>query len=273
MRQLDRFGAGAALALLFGEHADRIIINDADKGIYAMWWSILNKTDDFLKLLKDKRISMRQRDLQIAVYKNPRGHSKTELGFATFYLNRTNRSGIIVNGGPIGGRKQLGEWGIDARFNKEDLALKIERIASYKSRISVFNMDAVELLREVVAPHAAKQKTFVYLDPPYYNYGARLYLSYTQHDDHEELRDYLKEAPFPWVLTYDSAPEIRELYGKFRQVPFALSYKAAERRAGKELMIVKKGIALPKAWKEKLPARYITTQERPLAMPYELMRA
>jgi len=266
-------GAGAALALLFGEHADRIIINDADKGIYAMWWAILNRTDDFLRLLRDKRISMRQRDIQHEIYRNPKPHSRTELGFATFYLNRTNRSGIIVNGGPIGGLKQTGEWGIDARFNKTDLARKIERIALYRSRIGVFNLDAIDLLRDVVAPEAAKHRIFVYLDPPYYVHGARLYLSYENHDDHEELRDYLKSAPFPWILTYDNAPEIKELYGRFRQVSFALAYRAAERRAGKELMIIKRGLALPKEWAATVPAKYITTRERPFAMPAELTTA
>jgi hypothetical protein len=34
-------------------------------------------------------------------------HDDLEVGFATFFLNRTNRSGIL-NGGIIGGRDQVG---------------------------------------------------------------------------------------------------------------------------------------------------------------------
>ena len=47
-----------------------------------------------------------------------------ELGFAAFYLNRTNRSGIL-NAGVIGGKKQDGKWEMDARFNRDNLASRI----------------------------------------------------------------------------------------------------------------------------------------------------
>ena len=49
-----------------------------------------------------------------------------ELGFATLFLNRTNRSGII-GGGVIGGKQQHGAWGLDARFTKSDLVQRIKK--------------------------------------------------------------------------------------------------------------------------------------------------
>ena len=41
------------------------------------------------------------------------------LGFSTFFLNRTNHSGIL-NGGMIGGKAQTGDWKLDARFNRSE---------------------------------------------------------------------------------------------------------------------------------------------------------
>lgn len=49
---------------------------------------------------------------------NSEKHSMLEIGFATFFLNRTNRSGIL-KAGVIGGKAQLGKWKIDVRFNKK----------------------------------------------------------------------------------------------------------------------------------------------------------
>jgi DNA adenine methylase len=266
-------GAGAGLSLLFGEHVHKIVINDADRRIFSMWWAVLNRTDEFLQLLRDTRISMRQWEIQKEIYRTPGRRSRLELGFATFFLNRSNRSGILVNGGPIGGKKQTGGWGIDARFNKKDLAKKIERIALYSDRIQVHNLDGIQLLKNVIVPSTKTESVFVYLDPPYYVHGNRLYMSLDGHRDHEALRDYLKKAPFLWVLTYDNVPQIRRLYRDFRQVGFNIDYCAAERREGKEVMIIREGLVIPYSWARTIPEEYITTRERPMAMPLRLMSA
>ena len=68
-------------------------------------------------------------------------------GFASFYLNRTNRSGII-EGGPIGGKYQAGKWKIDARFNRINLTERIKKISYYRNRIRVVNYDGLELLKK-----------------------------------------------------------------------------------------------------------------------------
>ncbi len=62
-----------------------------------------------------------------------------------FFLNRTNISGVI-KGGIIGGYKQLGKYKIDARFNKSDLIDRIHKIASFKHRIVVSNLDGLAFI-------------------------------------------------------------------------------------------------------------------------------
>jgi DNA adenine methylase len=234
-------GAGAALALLYGEHVDRLKLNDADLAICSFWKSVFFETDSFLKLVRDTPLTVDEWKSQRKIYGARQGASPLELGFATFYLNRCNRSGIIANAGVIGGLDQTGDWKIDARFNRQDLEHRICRAALYRDRVEIYNLDAIQFLEREVNLPETKTPNFVYLDPPYYVKGSQLYLSYYSADDHAALAKYLqRKAKFPWVLTYDDANEIRTLYSKLRVVPFNLRYSASTSRTGSEVLISRK---------------------------------
>src|ERR1700733_2783906 len=255
-------GSGAAFALLFGEHVTSILLNDADKSIYAFWTAVLHKTEALLKLLADTPLSVEEWDRQRSVYLHPERHSPLRLGFATLYLNRCNRSGIIANGGVIGGRDQTGKWKIDARFNRKELAQRIQRVALYRDRIKLFNLDAIDFLRTHISVRKIAKRTLVYLDPPYFTKGSQLYLNYYKPDDHRALSNYLdREATFLWVMTYDNVPAIRKLYSKFRQVAMGLHYSASDRRIGDEVIILHKKLIFPNRWKSRIPANYLTTAD------------
>lgn len=158
-------GAGIALELLFQEYATKIHINDYSEPVYAFWKAVLNDTEEFCRLVKNTRLSVPSWDRQKRIFANPKDHGYVELGFATFFLNRTNRSGIL-NGGVIGGRDQTGPWKIDARYNAKELIFRIESIAKMKRRIKLTRKDSLALLRFGL-PKWPK-KTLIYLDPPYY---------------------------------------------------------------------------------------------------------
>lgn len=234
-------GAGASLQLLFVEEARAIMINDADPAIHAFWWAATERTDEFVAMLKRKRVSMSEWRRQRSVYKSARP-PRLDLGFAAFYLNRTNRSGIIATGGPIGGLKQTGDWKLGARFNKQELVHRIERVGEYKSRIHVSSLDGLDLIRAAAAKNA-----MLFIDPPYYVKGSSLYLNGLTHDYHARLAHELSAlADRPWLLTYDDCPEIRALYEGWAQVrPFRLRYAANRRRRGHELLIAPKHLRLP----------------------------
>jgi DNA adenine methylase len=258
-------GAGAALSLLFAEHVSRIVINDKDPAIFAFWNGVLHRTERFVKLLRETPTTVDEWQAQREVYLKPRGHSALRLGFATFFLNRCNRSGVIANGGIIGGKQQTGKWKIDARFNREELEARIRRISLYRERIDLHSMDAIDFLRDVIEPMPTREKPFVYLDPPYYAKGSGLYLNHYQPDDHGAVATYLRGAPFRWVLTYDNVAQIRALYADFRQVPFSLNYSAREASVGSEVMVVKDGLTLPATWKKRIPHEMISAAYRAVA--------
>jgi len=253
-------GAGAALNLLVGEFVERLILNDADPSIYAFWWAALRKTDAFLKLLRDTPINVEEWQRQREIYLRPARHSQIKLGFATFYLNRCNRSGIIGNAGCIGGREQSGKWKLDARFNRRELTRRIERLALYADRIELHNLDAVQFLDDHINKPNIAEREFVYLDPPYFVKGSQLYLNYYKPDDHQSLSKYLERSSrFLWVMSYDDVPEIRKLYRAYRRVAFNLGYSARERRDGQELLILRDGLVFPKKWASRIPDRYISS--------------
>jgi DNA adenine methylase len=257
-------GAGAALALLFCGHVDELMLNDADARIYAFWKSILNETDRFLRLLRNTPLTVEEWQRQKRIYRQSSQNSNLKVGFATFYLNRCNRSGIIANAGLIGGLKQTGKWKIDARFNRAELAARIERIARSKGRIRVSRFDAITFLKRLAGKPTMAERGFVYLDPPYFDKGSQLYLNHYDPTDHDELASYLASGvPFKWVMSYDNVPAIRKLYNqRFSRVMFNLGYSAKSFRIGSELLIHDATLRFPKAWRKSIPDAYISAASR-----------
>jgi DNA adenine methylase len=228
-------GASVALSLLFNEYASKIIINDIDRSIFAFWYSVLNMPDALCKLINDTPINIDTWHHQKLIQKQKKDFELLKVGFSTFYLNRTNRSGIL-NAGVIGGKEQLGYWKIDARFNKKDLINRIKKIASYNDKIELHNLDAVELVKSL--KDILPKKTLFYFDPPYYIKGKHLYLNYYQDRDHQEIANEIGGLTNQkWIITYDSEPLIMNLYSDFRQVKYTLNYSASQPNKGKETMI------------------------------------
>lgn len=235
-------GAGVALELLFHEYASQIHINDLDPAIYAFWVSAVNDTDSLCKLIHDTPVNMEQWHRQKHVISNCSEHSELEIALATFFLNRTNRSGIL-NAGVIGGKAQAGKWKLDVRYNKQDLISRIELIGRYRNRIKVYNLDAIELLNNVLP--TIPKKSLTYLDPPYYVKGAGLYRNFYDHKDHVEIEKTLSSIDHPWIVSYDNVEQIKEIYAQYRQDDYFLSYTAQEKKKGSEVMIYGPSITPP----------------------------
>ena len=236
-------GAGAAIDLLRKEYVRTVWLNDVDPAIHALWHSVLNSTEALCDLIRDTPISVEEWLRQRAVLENSDA-SFLERGFATLYLNRTNRSGII-RGGLIGGIRQDGKWRLDARFNREGLIVKIARIASYRDRLTIQRDDALVFLQLTVLP--SRKRMFVYLDPPYYGKGQDLYHNHYTHDDHIALAAFVQThmSHVPWVVSYDDHPKIRNAYGDCRQLEYGINYSAADRYRGGEVLFFSPAISHP----------------------------
>ena len=237
-------GAAIALELLFQEYVATVQINDLSQPVYSFWKAVLNNPDELCRLVKDTKLSVPSWDRQKRIFANPNDHTYVELGFATFFLNRTNRSGIL-NAGIIGGRDQSGPWKIDARYNADELIFRIESIAKMRNRIKLTRSDALALLRHGLTRWTSK--TLVYLDPPYYEQGRELYYDYYQPDDHAALASFIEAnmSDQPWIVSYDNVAPIKRLYSQFRSIVYNVGYSARENRIGKEVMFFSPTLAIP----------------------------
>lgn len=233
-------GSSLALSLLLGGYVSEIHLNDLDPAIHAFWSAVLNKNKDLCDLVKSTPVTTDEWHHQKEIFRRGRSAGTLALGFATFFLNRTNHSGIL-NAGIIGGRKQIGQWKIDARYNKQSLLRRIRTVGSRKSHIHLSCLDAVEFLTSV-KPHA---KSIFYLDPPYYRSGARLYLNAYRPHDHVDVRKALKHLKAPWVVSYDDVPETRDLYRSVRSRRLQLLHTARSLRVGKEVLFFSSELRIP----------------------------
>lgn len=235
-------GAGIALELLEKEIVKDIVINDLDKGIYSFWRAILSETDRFVNDIRTVELTISEWNRQRAIHINNNKYSY-ELGFATFYLNRTNISGII-KGGVIGGIKQSGKWGMDARFNREDMIKRILKIAKRKKNIHLYNKDIESFVQNYLPKF--QQNAFIYFDPPYFVKGKELYLNFFDYKDHVRIEKIIKElVNCDWIITYDDVQEIADIYTNHELRRFDLKYSVAKKRTASEIIIFKNENMIP----------------------------
>ena len=236
-------GAGIAWELLITGVVRRVLINDISPSLFAFWTSVLRHTDDLCRRIRDVPLSVEEWDRQKEIFRNPQDVSTIDLGLSFFYLNRTNRSGIL-NGGVIGGRKQEGKWRMDARFNRENLIHRITKIAECAGRIEVTCADAVEFFRD--RSGSLGEKDLIYLDPPYFAKGRMLYHDAYKPDDHAALAELLADLEGArWLISYDDVDTIRSLYSFARRLEYTIRYSARNRTRGREVMFFSEGMKVP----------------------------
>lgn len=235
-------GAAVALALAIDGYMERVVINDYDRSIYAFWYSVLNFTDAFVEKILQTDLSVEEWKRQKEIQLNKNNAPIFELGFSTFFLNRTNRSGVL-KAGVIGGLDQTGAYKIDARYNKEQLIERIILIAQHKDHIILHNENAVDLLCKYrnISP-----RNLIYLDPPYFVKGRELYVNFFKKENHIELSEVIQRRNnMNWIITYDNHDFICDLYSKAQILKYALPYSAGKTRHGVEVMFYKPNITIP----------------------------
>ena len=241
-------GASMALDLLFNEYASAIHINDLSRPVFAFWKTLLEENERLCCRIDATPVTVKEWHRQHEVYRQQEHSDLFDLGFAAFFLNRTNRSGII-SGRMIGGMGQTGRWKLDARFNKVDLMRRIKKIGRYRTRISVSQEDAAAFIDETSA--RLGQNALFLIDPPYIDRGKDLYLNNYGLDDHKMLEQQISALDRYWIVTYDYDAAIRHQLHQGRTcLSFSLSYSAQQRRRGREAMFLSDSIEIPSTWRD-----------------------
>jgi len=241
-------GAGAALSLLKAGTVRDLHLNDADRRIFAFWKSVLDEGDRFIEKIYSVPVTIEEWHRQHAICAKPRGRNRFDIGFAAFFMNRCNRSGVLSGAGPIGGYRQTGKYRLDVRFNRSSLAQRVFELNRLRESISISCQDAIKFLKTKLPRGNDRQRVFVYLDPPYVNKGQRLYLNAYKASDHAELARYLKaQGTLPWIMSYDDSPLVRRLYSSCKVALIPINYSLQVKRSAHELIIAPKRLATPAA--------------------------
>lgn len=236
-------GAGVAIDLLLRDVVSLIVINDYDKGVWSFWKAILTETDRFVERLHTVPLTMDEWERQREICHVKKDKYSFELGFATFYMNRTNRSGII-KGGVIGGQEQSGKWRMDARFNRDELILRIKNIERHKATIKLYNKDINSFITNYIPKY--EENAIAFFDPPYVRKGKQLYMNYFNLEDHMRIEEAIREqVKCDWIITYDNAPELKYIYKKHPLYLYDLNYSVFSKRKASELVIFSDNLKAP----------------------------
>ena len=230
-------GAGAALGLLAQNAVSKVHINDSDIRVYSAWRAMLADNERFINELRSRPATIETwHECREIVSQTPNGYS-FELGFATFFINRTSRAGIVLGSGPIGGYAQEGNWKIDARYYPETISKRLKWLGGKAAQIELSNEDGIAFLKRK-SKQLRSHPALYFIDPPYVKAGGRLYLNAMDEQKHRELAEFLKdEMRGKWVLTYDNHPLIRELYHSCSIRLLQVNYSLSQTRKEAELMV------------------------------------
>ena len=229
-------GAGIAFQLLLNHDVDAIVLNDYDVAIYSIWNASIFESEKFISMIQNTKVDLEEWERQHRIYEELKNENvySFELGFAAFFLNRTNHSGIL-KGGPIGGVHQKSKYRLDCRYNKEALIKKIEKMAGLKDKISLFHMDGINFIKDVIQ-REVDSNWFIFFDPPYVGQGKFLYKNNLTIDDHRKLSEEIQKVHGNWITTYDIDQDIFQFYQNSRRFKYKLNYSASIKRNQYELL-------------------------------------
>lgn len=229
--------ATISLEMVVRGYASSAVIVERDPLVYSFWKTVFGCTTELCEEIEKVDVSLKTWELfqKYRVVQDPTAFSIIELGLAGLFFNRTNFSGII-GAGPIGGLSQSSTYSIDCRFNKNKLIKQIQALSKLKDRVNVIFGDAIQYL-STHENTIGNGFSFVYIDPPYYSQGKKLYRYHYNDEMHKILAEYILLKDFPWLISYDDHPKIRKLYSNKSYQQIYLDYSVKTSRKGSELLI------------------------------------
>lgn len=200
-------GGSVGLSLLLSGMVERLVMNDLDKGVYALFHIILTTPKELIAKIRsvtpDRELFFRYQQM---IKNNYEGYSELECAFGFLLVNRLAFSGIW-NANPTSNLLQ--------RWTPETLEKRIWNIWEKREQITLLNEDALKVIEE----YYWDETCTLFIDPPYYvAWGKKLYHHCYQEEEHQKLADLLNTlvcgmpAHADILVTYDDHPFIAKLY-------------------------------------------------------------
>ncbi len=226
-------GASVALELLNRNLVDKIVLGECDPLVASFWKIVFKDPEWIIKEIESIEVSLSMWDY----FRDHKFATDKDRALACLFLNRTSFSGILAErAGPLGGRAQTSEYKITCRFPVQTLARRIRQAAALRSRVLFISAtDWEKTLSKVELKGFSASEVFYYFDPPFYEKADRLYRFCFDDEAHRKLHDSVMSLKSPWIVSYDPAPFILNLYSRNGRVPqhVHLLYSAS---SGKQLV-------------------------------------
>lgn len=240
-------GAGAGLKMLHNHSIEQLVLVEKNPAIASFWHHVIHDGEALARRVQTARPTLAlfnwARGVLLDTETGTGDHPSDDTAFAAFIVNRLSRSGMITSRvGPIGGKTQEGGWQIGARFNRQELAARINRVYQMRHAITIIEGDAVDVINELRGS-GIEDEVMLFVDPPYIVEGPGLYQHGTL--SHAALAHALRNCPAPWLLTYDNHRSVPELYPGHRLIEYAIPHTANQQRIGAELAVLSHNLAWP----------------------------
>lgn len=229
-------GAMAGLTVAAENLAESVFLGELDSDVAAVWQTIFNGKTADADWLRNQILSFEVTLDNVLAILQGSPKAKRAQAFRTIVRNRMQRGGIMAAGAGLVKDGEAGK-GLNSRWYPETLSQRILALRAIKSRVTFEEVDAFAAVKR----YADDPDAFFFIDPPYTaggkNAGKRLY---THNEiDHEGLFSFMASVRGSVMMTYDNAPEVRELAKRhgFRveQVPMKNTHHAVL----SELLILK----------------------------------
>lgn len=203
-------GASVALQLLKDDLVDTIALCDRDPMVASFWLTVFTDHEWLVNQLSKIELTLEN----WLRFKNGHFRSTRTLALACIFLNRTSFSGILSpTAGPIGGFSQTSEYKLDCRFNVDGIIRRITQAAELADRVTFVKEDGwQQAVKSVKLRRYGAGEVLYYFDPPFYEKADRLYRYYFDDGDHQALHDALPDLGQHWILSYDAAETIINMY-------------------------------------------------------------
>ena len=240
-------GASVSIAMLENDLVDEIALSDLDE-LVASFWSVVFSS-------QAEELAARCINTEITLEAWTRINLSSPINsfdraFKCLFLNRTSFSGILNRrAGPLGGWTQAKRT-LDCRFPRYRLAERIRELSKLKGRVQFIRAQTWKTtaaqVRQTRLARDNPGAIFWYLDPPFFNKANRLYRYFFELAGHRALARTVTDLPGHWLVSYDAAPEVRELYSAQNMHHLNMVYTARKQDraiAGREILV--SDLALP----------------------------
>jgi len=175
-------------------------INDLNNDLYCFWKISQENLYDLVERIKEiKKNFDNGQELYDSLNDQTDENGKFEKAVRFFILNRITFSGTVDAGGYT-------KRSFEKRFTDSSIK-RLSRIKAIVNGVKITNEDYSVLVNK------PGKNVFIFLDPPYFSNPYKIYGKVDQLEfDHQRFSSTMKECNHKWLITYDNADEIKNMF-------------------------------------------------------------